>query len=351
MMLEGQAVTGALRTNPMSRTACVRGTRGERPVSASVVADPTSVEDGFRHEAFFYGGEREFVAGASAFLRQGVEAAEPALVVVSARKIDLLRRQLGADAHQVRFADMAEVGTNPARIIPAWADFVHDHAGRRLRGIGEPIWAERSSAEVVECQRHESLLNVAFAESPGFILMCPYDTAVLDADVVDEARRSHPFISHPDGPRTSVDYLGTEELAGPFSTALPDPPSSAIEIVFQISALSGLRSLVWREAMAVGLGEERAGDAVTAVSEIAANSVRHGGGHGLLRIWLTTDVFICEVSDHGRIEEALVGRYRPGPTSPGGRGLWMVNQLCELVQVRTFPTGTTVRLHLRRQAD
>jgi hypothetical protein len=28
----------------------------------------------------------------------------------------------------------------------------------------------------------------------------------------------------------------------------------------------------------------------------------------------------------------------------------MVNQLCELVQVRTGPEGTTVRMHVRRQS-
>jgi anti-sigma regulatory factor (Ser/Thr protein kinase) len=308
----------------------------------------TPNEDGFRHEAFFYAGEREFVAGATGFLREAVWAGEPVLVVVSARKIDLLRRQLETDAGKVRFADMEDVGTNPARIIPAWTDFVCEHEGRPLRGIGEPIWAERSAEELVECQRHESLLNVAFAGDFDFTLLCPYDTTALDEDVVDEARRSHPLIRRRGVQSTSDDYVGTERLQGPFSTPLPEPPDGCLDREFRSGSLGGLRSLVWREAMSAGLGEGRAADAVAAVNEVASNSLRHGGGQGVLQIWRTADTFVCQVSDAGRLEEPLVGRTRPRVEARGGRGLWMVNQLCELVQVRSFSTGTTVRMHLRR---
>ena len=63
------------------------------------------------------------------------------------------------------------------------------HPGKRLRGIGEPIWAARTPAEMAECHRHEGLLNVAFADSPGFWLLCPYDTTTLDpADVAARVR-------------------------------------------------------------------------------------------------------------------------------------------------------------------
>jgi MEDS: MEthanogen/methylotroph, DcmR Sensory domain len=44
-----------------------------------------------------------------------------------------------------------------------------------LRGIGEPLFATRSADELVECQRHEALLNLAFQDAPGFWLLCPYD--------------------------------------------------------------------------------------------------------------------------------------------------------------------------------
>ena len=111
----------------------------------------------FRHEALFYANHDRFMQGTTSFIRDGLAADEPALVVVSAEKIEQLQRALEDPNDLVRFADMDAVGTNPARIIPAWRDFVDEHAGvRPFRGIGEPIWAARSPEELVECQRHES---------------------------------------------------------------------------------------------------------------------------------------------------------------------------------------------------
>jgi hypothetical protein len=40
---------------------------------------------------------------------------------------------------------------------------------------------------------------------------------------------------------------------------------------------------------------------------------------------------------------------RPAPDAlDGGRGLWVVHQTCDRVQIRTGPAGTTVRVHMRR---
>ncbi len=97
------------------------------------------LHDDFRHEALIYAGRDEFVEGTGSFVRDGLAADEPTLVVLSAPKIDALRSELGDLADRVHFADMGEVGGNPARIIPAWRDFVGQNQGRRLRGIGEPI--------------------------------------------------------------------------------------------------------------------------------------------------------------------------------------------------------------------
>jgi hypothetical protein len=52
----------------------------------------------------------------------------------------------------------------------------------------------------------------------------------------------------------------------------------------------------------------------------------------------------CEVRDSGFIAEPLVGRFRPSAAVEGGHGVWLANQLCDLVQVRSSRAGTTVRL-------
>jgi hypothetical protein len=72
---------------------------------------------GYRHEAFLYSGMAEFVTGTVSFIRRAVRAGDPILVVVSQAKIDVLRRELRADAERVSFADMTDVGDNPARIM------------------------------------------------------------------------------------------------------------------------------------------------------------------------------------------------------------------------------------------
>ena len=80
--------------------------------------------DSYRHEAFLWSGEDDFLAGTAPFIREGLRAGQPVMVAVTAPHIWLLRTALGTDADRVRFVDMAVVGRNPARIIPAWREFV-----------------------------------------------------------------------------------------------------------------------------------------------------------------------------------------------------------------------------------
>jgi anti-sigma regulatory factor (Ser/Thr protein kinase) len=304
----------------------------------------------FAHEALLYSGDDGFVGGTAPFIREGVAAGEPVLVAVGAEKIECLREEFKGHADGVLFADMTEVGLNPARIIPVWEQFADDHLrdDRPVRGIGEPIWADRTPDELVECQRHESLLNLAFAAAPAWRLLCAYDTGTLDDSLIEEALRSHPFVVR-NGERTTSDrYRGLEEILRPFDGPLADPPVAAEQFVFDGDHLAGGRRLVSRRAAAAGLSRPRAHDFILAVNEILTNSVRHGGGTGVLRIWQENGTIICEVADRGRIADPLVDRRRPAPEQPSGRGLWMANQLCDLVQMRSPETGNVVRLHMRR---
>jgi anti-sigma regulatory factor (Ser/Thr protein kinase) len=302
----------------------------------------------FRHEALLYAGGEGFLAGTTSFIKAGIVAGEPILVVVSAEKIGWLRSALGPDADAVHFADMAGVGANPARIIPAWRAFVdaNGDSGRPLRGIGEPIWAARTPAELVECQRHENLLNLAFDGSPAWWLLCPYDTAALPAAVLAEAQRSHPFVVDRGHHRDSDTYRGLDAVAAPFDAPLPPPPSDAFETEFDGPRLGAVRRYVAELAAAAGLDQAKRDDLVVSANEIASNSLRHGGGGGTLRLWETGGVFICEVSDRGFIDAPMVGREQPPIDSTGGRGVWLANHLCDLVQLRSSPAGTVVRLHM-----
>jgi anti-sigma regulatory factor (Ser/Thr protein kinase) len=308
------------------------------------------VSSEFAHEALLYAGEEAFLEGAMPFVREGVDAGEPTLLVLSADKLDSVRGELNGDGKRVFFADMATVGANPARIIPAWRRFVEAFGGDDLavRGIGEPIWHGRTPDELVECQRHEALLNVAFAEGSPFRLLCPYDTAALDDAVIDEAVRSHPVVVEDGERRKSDAYRGLAAFAAPFSEPLPAPPASVQELEFDAGTLRSLREVVTTRATEAGLNEARANDLVLAVNEVATNSVRHGGGTGTLRVWRGTRWLVCEIEDSGVIGDPLAGREEPRGEQHSGRGLWIANQLCDLVQVRSYATRSVVRLHMDR---
>ncbi len=306
---------------------------------------------GYRHEALLYAGQDEFLASTASFIRDGITAGEPTLVVVSAKKIGLLRTTLGRRAGNVEFADMTDVGANPARIIPAWRDFVNSHVGEghSLRGIGEPIYPERSSDELAECHRHETLLNVAFDDTVPFWLLCPYDTTTLDPAVIADAEHNHPLLIRRKSEEKSATYLGHQAATAPFTVPLPEAPADAVALSFGSTTLTILRGFVSQRAARAGFRPAAIADLVFAINEVATNSVRHGGGRGILRLWEDDSALVCEIGDVGRLTHPLVGRERPRSEAAGERGLWLVNQLCDLVQVRSFPSGAVVRLRMRRR--
>ena len=306
--------------------------------------------EAFQHEALFYAGLDDFLAGTVPFLREGLDGDEPMLVAVPELRLRALQGELAGDADRISFVDMGQIGRNPAHIIPAWSDFLRNNGGGRVpvRGIGEPIWAGRTDDELVECQRHETLLNVAFATSGAWRLLCPYDTVGLPSDVIEEAERSHPWVSRADGWRDSSAHCrDLAVMADPFDAPLPPAPLGAEMLPFGLADIAAARNLVSLLARASGLSDARSNDLVLAAHELVSNSIRHGGGSGTIRVWHDGRSVVCEVTDNGRIGLPLAGRQLPSDDSLGGRGLWMANQLCDLVQIRTFAEGSVVRLHMR----
>jgi anti-sigma regulatory factor (Ser/Thr protein kinase) len=111
--------------------------------------------------------------------------------------------------------------------------------------------------------------------------------------------------------------------------------------------LSEVRVLAETEARGAGLAEDRVIDFVIAVSEVAANTVRHAHSPGSIEIWSDAGEIICEIHDSGVIADPLaVGRQPPAADASGGHGLWLVHQICDKVDLRSDSDGTTIRLHM-----
>jgi anti-sigma regulatory factor (Ser/Thr protein kinase) len=300
----------------------------------------------FHHEALFYASDDEYLAATVPEIRTALDRDGAAAVAVPDSKRRLLRRALGADANRVHFADMARLGRNPACIIPAWRQFLRDAGPGPAIGIGEPVWPGRTDAELVECSRHEALLNLAFDGGRAWRLLCPYDEEALAPGVLDEACRNHPHVRR-DGLSADSDGYGGHDAILAWEDALPAPAGTPVEQAFTRRDLPLVRQFVTETARRAGLDADRLSDLVLAVSELAGNTLRHAGGSGKVRTWRQGATFMCEVEDEGRITDPLVGRERPPDLHGGGRGLWMVNQLCDLVQVRTSDAGNVIRLHMR----
>jgi anti-sigma regulatory factor (Ser/Thr protein kinase) len=301
----------------------------------------------FQHEALVYRTPDELLAGTVPFVQAGLSADEPVLVAVPPANMELIQAALGAPADRVLFVDMTEAGRNPGRIIPAVLhSFVSRHAPRRVRMIGEPIWAGRSAAEYPACVQHEALINLAFADS-DLTILCPYDARRLTGAVLTDARRTHPVIATGDGRRASEAYAAPHSVVAEFNRPLAEPATPPATLIFDADDLPAVRRFIAEHAGRAGLGANRISDLEVAVNEVATNAVIHGGGPGTLRVWQERGCMICEVSDPGHLADPLAGRIPPDLDSEHGRGLLLVNYLCDLVRVHTHPTSTTIRLHMR----
>lgn len=300
--------------------------------------------DRFRHEGYTYRRTEDFARDIGAFVREGVQRDEVVAVAETRGNIDVLRDELGGDARRVRFIDMREVGGNPARIIGVWEQLVAATAeGRGLRGVGEPAWPGRRDLELGECRLHELLLNTAFDEGRPWWLVCPYDASGLPSTAVEESLRTHPSRFESGSSHDNDDYRSTTALRA-FAEPLPPAPTHAEAHRFDARTLPSVRSVVLEQAGTHGLEEARSHALVQAAWEVALNSVVHGGGSGTLRVWREPEALVCQVDDDGHISDPLVGRRAPGRGRDGGRGVYLANHLCDLVQLRSSGEGTTVRL-------
>ena len=135
------------------------------------------------------------------------------------------------------------------------------------------------------------------------------------------------------------DAFLTEPDAGT-ARAMPAGSPPILDQEFDSGTLYRLRAAVHAHADQAGLSEDRAGDVVLAVHELAANAVAHGSGHGRLRMWVLRDALRCEIVDGGPAGtgEALEAA-DPWP-SVHGHGLWLVRQVADHLDLRSGPRGT-----------
>jgi anti-anti-sigma factor len=154
--------------------------------------------------------------------------------------------------------------------------------------------------------------------------------------MTDDAGRRRPDQSGSPG--------GRIQGAGAGTGGGQEPP--VLEQVFDGDSLYALRAAAAAHAAQAGLPDGRVGDLALAVHELAANAVRHGAGHGRLRIWKAEDALRCEVSDDGPggVPASGAAGSQAADTVPWnteyGHGLWLIRQVADQASVRSGPGGT-----------
>jgi anti-sigma regulatory factor (Ser/Thr protein kinase) len=301
----------------------------------------------FVHEALFYRGPEEYLAGTVPFIDECLRANQPVLVAVPTANLVLLTDALGSRATRVRLFDACKVGSNPGRIIP-WV--YHGFAAEadphvRVNILGEPVFPGRTAEEYPACVQHEAACNLVFAGRPSRAL-CPYDVSNLDLHMVEDAHATHPLLVQTGSRRTSAEFVDPRAVIEAFNTPLPDLGPPALSLDFDAATIGDVRRAVAQQAAYAGMEAERRTALHDAVAELAANSVEHGGGSGRLTLYRQPDCIVCDISDSGWIADPLAGRIQaaPGESPPG---LALVHLLCDLVRTHTTPTGTTTRLYMR----
>jgi anti-sigma regulatory factor (Ser/Thr protein kinase) len=158
---------------------------------------------------------------------------------------------------------------------------------------------------------------------------------------------------------------GRRPGAGPRrATIAADGGAADLEQPFDGDSLYALRAAVAAHGSQAGLSEGRTRDLVLVVHELAVNAVRHGAGHGRLRLWMTRDEVHCEVADDTRPPGAD-GAQPPGADGAGpaagamtsgaaaqwqiepGHGLWLVRRVADEASVQSGPAGTVAAVSFR----
>jgi anti-sigma regulatory factor (Ser/Thr protein kinase) len=297
----------------------------------------------FRHEAVPYPGPDHFVPAASEVVRAGLESNERVLVLASASKLRDLQDSLGSDADEITFLANDEHARNPTRVAMLLDTFRGGADGRVSLGVNDTE-PGRSRAVTLETRFADCTLNLAAVRSWAVSLLCLFDLSGLDDDARYSMRRGHGVVR---GSDTNSDF--EPALAEQLYGTLPDrAPASARRTVIGDGGLPRARAFVREAAAGYGVVPDRVDDLVLAVNEIVTNSLRYGGGTAHLAVWFEDGAVVCEVRDRGFIADPLTGRFAPSASASSGRGVWLAHNLCDLVQLRSSPAGTVVRMFVDR---
>ena len=300
-------------------------------------------EPALRHNVFLYESDDEYVERSVAFLREGLEAGEGAIVTNARAGLARMRDALGDDAHRVTFVDVSQTYTRPARAVAAYYGTLLEQlrTAPSVRAVADMQLGPPDEAFEV-WTGYEAICNSAYAHLPAWVV-CTYNANGLPDQVVEAALRTHTAVLGDDEWEPSHRY---EDPRAVVRKVTPDP-----EPLPELGSFSVGDDLeLFRERLAGELAAERVPQAtalemLVAATEVAANAIRHGGGIAKVRAGRSYGRFVCEVIDRGAgFDDPLAGYLVPRDGI--GTGLWVARQLAWRLEFLHSPEGFTARLWL-----
>jgi anti-sigma regulatory factor (Ser/Thr protein kinase) len=301
-----------------------------------------SSEAALRHNAFVYGSDEEYVERSVAFLKDGLEAGERAIVVNTRDGLAMMRDALGPDAERVAFLDVSSTYTRPARAVAMYygAFLEHLRTAPSVRAVAD-FQCGPTPRDWEEWTGYEAITNLAYAHLPVWVV-CTYNANGLPDPVLEGVWSTHPEVLA-DGWVKSDQFEDPRELVRRLTPA-PEP----LPELRSFSAgedLELFREQLARELVAEEVPQAKVLDMLVAGTEIAANAVRHGAGIEEVRVGRAQGRFVCEVIDRGSGFDDPVAGYL-APREGTGTGLWVARQLTWRVESFHSPRGFTVRIWL-----
>jgi MEDS: MEthanogen/methylotroph, DcmR Sensory domain len=312
-------------------------------------------EGAFQHAACVYTSDSQFLDTALPFLADGLALGEPVLAVTNPANLELLGAALGESSGDVDYAESAFFGRRPPRRVAAvyryWKGAQGSLRSGRVRILAEPVWAGRSAREITAWTRMEAALNVTLATT-SISMICPYDARTTGADILAGALRTHPVQVAGSAQSPSPQYADPAAFARSCDTRPLAQPSDGAETFDFDGDLRGLRRFIVGSADAHGVAGDRADMLVLAVSEVGAYLKDRWPTSATVRTWEQPGAVVCDFRQPGAsLDDPFLG-LRPAELVPGdGDGLWLANQICDWMDIRSDAGGCTIQLQIPSSHD
>jgi anti-sigma regulatory factor (Ser/Thr protein kinase) len=296
-----------------------------------------------RHHALIYESQDEYVGRSVAFLREGLEAGEGAVVAHTRPGLAVMREALASDASQVTFVDVSTAYTRPARTLAAYHRVYAEQLAKTptLRAVAD-VQLGPDPGEWDLWIGYEAVFNRCFGHLPAWVL-CAYNANALPDPMLEAVWRTHTEVVAGDTWHTSDDYADPDRLLRGIT---PEPaPLQALRSIEFGRDPEEFRERLARELVVERVTERKALDMLLAATEIAKNAIEHGGGVEEVRVGRAEGRFVCEIVDRGSgLDDPAAGYL--APRKGGGTGLWVARQLTWQIDFFRSPKGFTARIWL-----